>query len=520
MISKISECNPDTQAQAGGDSVTMARNQIRGSTLLVAGNILSLGITFLPHLLLVRYLSTEGYGHLAYALSLVAVCKTYALGFNEALSRFVPIYHTKQDYSKAFGTIVVVFAVTLLISTVFVTVFWVASGPILALLTNGREPHGLLKVLVLLIPLETLEVLTMNLFACFHKTRIIFWGRFIIPPAMRAIAIVLSIGLRKDLFFVACGYLFGNVVSILPFGLLLVWELQRENLFTRIPKLGPVVREIFGFSVPLMASNVVGLLGSSLPVLLLGYYHPIATVAYYRVVLPAAVLSNVVLANFMPLYMPSASRLFARGDNEGINHLFWQTSLWMSVLAFPVFLATFCFARPLTIFLYGERYAPSAPILALLSLGYFSNVIFGFNGVTLKVLGKIRLMVVLNVITPVAIVLFNLLLIPRFGALGAAAATGAGIIVQNLIRQAGLHYVARIGFIDRKVISFFLALASAALVLKLMQMFSVTNLYAGLFLATLASTLLFCLVKRHLNVAETFPEILRVPLIGRLLANS
>ena len=520
MSSKASEFLPETQAQGVGDSVAVARNQIRGSSLLVAGNVLSLGITFLPHLFLVRYLSTEGYGHLAYALSLVAVCKTYALGFNEALSRFVPIYHTKQDYSKAIGTIVVVAAVTLSISAVFVTMFWVASEPILALLTKGKEPHDLLQVLVLLIPLETVEVLIMNLFACFNKTRAIFWGRFIIPPGMRAIVIVLAIALQKDLLFIAFGYLFANLAAILPFGVLLVWELQREHLLTRIPKLGPVVREISGFSVPLMASNIVGLLGSSLPVLLLGYFHPIATVAFYRVVLPAAALSNVVLANFMPLYMPSASRLFAKGDNEGIGHLFWQTSLWMSVLAFPVFLATFCFARPLTIYLYGERYATSAPILALLSLGYFSNVIFGFNGVTLKVLGKIRLMVMLNVITPVAIVLFNLLLIPRFGALGAAAATAAGIIVQNLIRQVGLHYVAGISFIDKKVISFFLALASAVLVLKLMQMFSLTNLYVGLFLATLASTLLFFLVKKQLNVADTFPEILRLPLIGRLLADS
>jgi len=34
-------------------------------------------------------LDPEAFGHLAYALSLVAVGKTYALGFNEAMSRFV-----------------------------------------------------------------------------------------------------------------------------------------------------------------------------------------------------------------------------------------------------------------------------------------------------------------------------------------------------------------------------------------------------------------------------------------------
>ena len=70
----------------------------------------------------------------------------------------------------------------------------------------------------------------------------------------------------------------------------------------------------------------------------------------------------------MPLYIPSAARLYAKGNTSGINHLFWRTSLWMSVLAFPIFLVTGCFARPLAILLYGARYAPSAPILAIMSL--------------------------------------------------------------------------------------------------------------------------------------------------------
>jgi O-antigen/teichoic acid export membrane protein len=48
-------------------------------------------------LMLVRYLSTEAFGHWAYALSLVEIGKTYALGFNEAMSRFAPIYHAKRE---------------------------------------------------------------------------------------------------------------------------------------------------------------------------------------------------------------------------------------------------------------------------------------------------------------------------------------------------------------------------------------------------------------------------------------
>ena len=126
----------------GSDSVGIARDQIRGSSLFLVGNVLSIAITFLPHLALVRYLMPEAFGHMAYALSLVAIGKTYALGFNEAMSRFVPIYHARREKSMVVGSIVVVFATSLLISGLLIGTFAVASGPILALLTKGREPRA------------------------------------------------------------------------------------------------------------------------------------------------------------------------------------------------------------------------------------------------------------------------------------------------------------------------------------------------------------------------------------------
>src|ERR1700682_1981328 len=135
MASKLVDLSSVPAVKPTSDSGGIARDQIRGSSLFVVGNVVSLAITFLPHLLLVRYLTPEAFGHLAYALSLVAVGKTYALGFNEAMSRFVPIYHAKRETSKVFGSIIVVFATTLLISGLLLVTFALASGPILALLT-------------------------------------------------------------------------------------------------------------------------------------------------------------------------------------------------------------------------------------------------------------------------------------------------------------------------------------------------------------------------------------------------
>jgi len=518
MASKLADLSSVTDAKMENDSGGIARNQIRGSSLFLVGNVISLAITFLPHLVLVRYLTTEAFGHLAYALSLVAVGKTYALGFNEALSRFVPIYHAKRETAKVLGSIVVVFATTLLISGLLIVTFAVASGPILTLLTKGREPADLLLILMFMVPLESTHLLIMNLFACFAQVREIFWGQFIIPPMLRAIVIAMVVLRHSGLPFLAYGYLLAELIGVVVFGVLIVSELHRQKLLLKLSCVRLPIREIFGFSAPLMASNVIGMLGISIPVLLLGYFHPMSTVAYYRVVLPAAVLCSMIPSNFIPLYLPSASRLFAKGDMVGINHLFWETSLWMSVLAFPIFLTTACFARPLTIFLYGARYAPSSSILAILSLGYFINSIFACNSHTLKVLGKIRLMVILNIVTPIIIVVFNLLLIPRYGAVGAAVATSAGLIMQNVLRQLSLWLAGGgISFFEKRFASFFLVLGSSAIGLYLIQLFTPKNIYVALTLAFTVSTFVLWLVKKHLKIADTFPEIHRIPVVGRLL---
>ncbi len=128
-------------------------------------------------------------------------------------------------------------------------------------------------------------------------------------------------------------------------------------------------------------------------------------------------------------------------------------------------------------------------------------------------------MVILNIVTPIFIVIFNLLLIPRYGALGAAIATAAGVIVQNVLRQLALwRWGGGISLFEKRYTSFFLVLAASTVGLYLIQLFIPNNIYIALVLALAASIFVLLLVKKHLKIADTFPEIVRLPLVGRLLA--
>jgi len=229
-----------------------------------------------------------------------------------------------------------------------------------------------------------------------------------------------------------------------------------------------------------------------------------------------AVLNSLVMTSFALLFTPFAARLFARNDREGINNLYWQTAIWIAVISFPIFALTFSVAQPITLLLYGQRYAQSGIILALLSLGYYFNAALGCNGLTLKVYGKVRYSVVINVLAGVFNLGAILLLIPRYGALGAAIGTTSALIVHNILKQAGLRLGTGINLFEWRYFRVYLAILLCALGLLLVQVVTSAPVYVSIALAALASMVVIGLNRKLLKVGQNFPELLRLPLVRRL----
>src|SRR5574342_386937 len=94
---------------APGKKEFAARRQIRGSSLLLVGQLLAKGVNFGIQVMIVRYLSRSDYGAFAYGLSIVALGESIAtFGLDRAITRYVPIYHEQRDYNKMFGTLFMV----------------------------------------------------------------------------------------------------------------------------------------------------------------------------------------------------------------------------------------------------------------------------------------------------------------------------------------------------------------------------------------------------------------------------
>ena len=273
-----------------------------------------------------------------------------------------------------------------------------------------------------------------------------------------------------------------------------------------------------GKKLPLLTTDLVFLLRSSLVVVLLEHFRSTLDVASFRAVLPVARLNMIVIQSFTFLFLPIAARMFASRDENGINDLYWQSAIWITVISFPIFIVTFSLAQPFTLMLFGERYAQSGVIMALLSLGFYFNAALGFNADTLRVYGKVRYIVIIDFMAMVISLSLSLVLIPRYGAVGAAVVTCGTLFVHNILNHIGLKFATSINLFEWRYLRVYVSVILGTVALAIFQILVSPSIYVGLVLAALISLVVLLINRAVLKIEETFPELLRFRLIRILFS--
>jgi len=413
--------------------------------------------------------------------------------------------------------------VTLIASLGLTMALLLQGAPGLAARVLGSEPQAfsLLLILIFLSPVQALDSVLVGMFAVFASSRSIFFRKYVLGPSLKLSVVLLLILLRSDVYFLAGGYLAASILGVAIYTTVLIRVMRAQGVFDHFNRKAIEIpwREILSFTIPLLTSDVLYAVMNTMDVIVLERSRGSVDVAALRAVHSTAVLNSLVMSSFALLFTPMAARLFAHNDREGINNLYWQTAIWIAVISFPIFALTFSVAQPITLFLYGQRYAQSGIILALLSLGYYFNAALGFNGLTLKVYGKVRYSVVINVLAAIINLGAILILIPRYGALGAALGTCIALIAHNILKQAGLRLGTGINLFEWRYFRVYLIITVSTLGLLLVQWLASPPFYVSFVLAALVSVLVVRLNRKLLNVGQTFPELLRFPLARRFFGS-
>jgi O-antigen/teichoic acid export membrane protein len=498
------------------------KKHLRGSTLLLSGRVIAMAANFVVQVLVVRYLSKSDYGAFAYAFSIISLGSSLAVfGFDKTVTRFVPIYQERGEYHKLFGAIIMMVSTVISLSFFLVLLVFGLRGWITEFFVSDPLALQLLLVLIFLMPIQALDSLLIGMLAIFSKPSSIFFRRYVLGPSLRISIVLLLILFHENVYFLSIGYIAAGAIGIVIYYGILIRDLRSQELWNRfnIQKIKFPVKEIFSFSAPLLTSNFVYMIRTQLVIILLEYFRNTLDVAAYRAVQPVADLNTTVIQSFSLLFMPTMARMFARKDQEGIDDLYWQSAVWITVISFPIFLITFSLAQPLTVLLFGERYAESGWIMAVLAFGYYFNAALGYNADTLRIYGRLRYTVAIDFVAMFISLGLNLILIPRYGAIGAAVGTCGTLVLYNILNHLGLKLATKINLFQWRYLRVYLSIILGTLGLAVLQRFLGLPIYVGVALAGLISLLVLMFNREVLNIEHTFPELLRFRLVQLLFAS-
>jgi O-antigen/teichoic acid export membrane protein len=371
--------------------------------------------------------------------------------------------------------------------------------------------------MALLAPLQALDTLSSTLFAVHGRPGAIFWRRYVITPVLRITVVAVMLMLQASVFVLGAGYVLATVVGLLVYAPQL-WRLLRDRGV--IAKgLRPVfpVRALMVFTGSAVAADLLAIVLFASDAVIVGWVAGPTAVALLQATQPLAAGNLVIFYALIPLFLPMASRLFASGVRTRSEELYATCSLWVALFTFPVAALTIGCAATLTNAMFGQRYAAAGPILGIMSAGQYLLAVFGLSGMTLKAHGVLRNLAAANVVLTVLNLAGNVLLVRRFGALGAAIGTTAAIAVLTLVKCLVVHHDLGIWPIDRRLgraLAKIVVLGGAVLALDAVL---APSLVVDLALVAGVSLLLLWSSRKDLRVLEVFPEAGRVRLLHLLL---
>ena len=203
------------------------------------------------------------------------------------------------------------------------------------------------------------------------------------------------------------------------------------------------IRELLRFGLPLQGNSVLWTIYSQVDVLILGAYANPAAIGYLSVASKIPDIFQRLGQSYTSVYLPSASSLLAAGQHHETRQIL-ESSLRLAAFCLSwATLGAFVFGEECLIFLFSDTYAFLGFAFGLLMLTYVMTFLTNLLGYTMTAAGRPELSLVENSVRAGLTIVGDLLLIPRYGLMGAVyagiiAACVAHPLAVGLVRKCGI----------------------------------------------------------------------------------
>ncbi|MGI0130826.1 MAG: oligosaccharide flippase family protein, partial [Thermoplasmata archaeon] len=411
-----------------------------GSMVSLIGSISQLFFTFVAYVIAVRVLSISNWGEYTLGVSVTGLLSLVGLlGLSQAMARSLAF---EKDPAERRAIIRWGLGVSLVSAIALSSTVFFSAGELSDLFHNQA-----------LVPV--FEVMSVTVGFGILSTAIggIFQGFKDVAPnalignatnaALFALFLVVLIYFRGGVVGVVVAYVASNGVAL---GLLVLYTLRRlpRHLKADVPAHARPRPTLWSYTFAFWGANNLVFITAYADTLILGVFWPSQQVGYYSA---AMTLARILLFGTTALafiFLPIAASLIADGDEAAVRSTYVTSTRWVLLVTVPFFLL-FAFAPQRSMeFVWGHRYEPGAAALQILVLSSFLASMVGPVQSCLAGIGKAKVLVWTSSASAVTNITLSLILIPRYGVIGAAIAWGVARAMLPLLGLSVLYEFQRI----------------------------------------------------------------------------
>lgn len=403
--------------RGGGIGAVLAR----GASVFLVIQVLGLGVSFGLQVLLARTMGAESYGVYVYVLSwmalLLLVCRA---GLGTASLRFVAAFCAQRDWARLRGYLrtsqLVVSGASLAVAAATALVAWGL---------EGRTPAATRETLLvasLALPVHAFLQLWSHMLRGFQRVVASQVPATLVQPALLALAVAALVVARPGGLQAPTAMAL-NLGSAFVAGLLTLASLRAAvPAEARRAKAEGEPREWLRVALPLFVVNALLVVQERTDVLVVGSLLGPREAGIYGAASRVASLLAFGLTAVNAWAAPLISDLHARGDRAGLQRLARLAARAIFAITFPACLCVALFGRQL-LSAFGPEFAAAHAALLILAASQLVNALAGPVGFLMTMTGRQNAAARILGLHTVLVVVLCLVLVPRFGMVGAALAT-------------------------------------------------------------------------------------------------
>ncbi|MEO6168670.1 MAG: flippase [Chitinophagales bacterium] len=419
--------DPDTIKQDGH-----SKEIFKGGLSAFATRFIGMGLNWVFAVMLSRTTGAAGTGIYNLCQSLMNFSNSISkLGSDTLMTRFGAQYfvqkqwgHIKDLYNKS---MMISIPLSLFISAIIYLFAEEIAGDIFK--KPELFPYFQIAALALL-PLTVFQISTGGIrglkkikeYAFLHNVSNFIFGILILG------SIVLFTS-RRDLYVPVVTYV--SFITLTG-ALSLYWWFKFSKYFSTQAESGINFKEKFWIGISLFVAAFASLIRGYADTFILGRYATIEDVGIYRNAFKVATVTRIALIALLIPAAPKFAELFSQGKMEELKRsaqFVTKIIFWCSA---PI-LAIVIIGAPYIMGVFGEGFIEGSLSLIILAIGQFINAATGPVNNVLIMTGKQKLNRNIMVGATIVAVILDLVLIPRFGAVGAACVNTFGVFVMNII---------------------------------------------------------------------------------------